>query len=474
MKIQTSSTVILIALLCATACKSLIIFNKEVPGYDESISYLAATCNQANYSNAPFGLKPVPAAQWKQLLEVEYPFCFQQIQDGLASHDIHPPLFFWLLHIWFLIFGVTLWSGPFLNVVIFLISNWALYHLASHLFDDKRLVTLTLFSYALNPSVILISTETRQYELLGAFTILLAWQTIDFLEKPTLQNRIIVVLISIGGSLTHYYFILAIAACAAYSFIQEKELRKLICLVFLYFTGYLGAFFIHPFLFSTLTAIPDRVPVFSLVEMADRIQRVITSLSSFYYLLPLLLIIMLIIVIRKEKRIELKSAKSYSILIIPVLIGVVIILQYLSFRTPTHTMGKPKYWSMIWPFLAFLPAYTLQWFKMRRSVALYLYAVPTVLAILITIMALGQASTNPFPPDTKTVLLDHTDRGLVLPVIWTLPDNASLIVASQDELLQNQSWLDYVNKDSIYLGDASGNNTLEKIRKIQSMIIMNE
>lgn len=46
--------------------------------------------------------------------------------------------------------------------------------------------------------------------------------------------------------------------------------------------------------------------------------------------------------------------------------------------------------------------------------------------------------------------------------------------SSQDELLQNQSWLDYVNKDSIYLGDASGNNTLEKVRKIQSMIIMNE
>ena len=92
---------------------------------DEGISYMAATGHLGEYfgvdDQSPYGTW-VEASDWKRFIQIEEKFCFKQISSDLARHDIHPPLYFWLLHLWSLIFGVHLWTGPSLNIMISIIA----------------------------------------------------------------------------------------------------------------------------------------------------------------------------------------------------------------------------------------------------------------------------------------------------------------------------------------------------------------
>jgi uncharacterized membrane protein len=461
---------ILSIILLAVLLRVLLILGKEIPKYDESISYLAAACNQAAYQNMPFGVQPVPASEWKQLFQIESPFCLKQIQFGLANHDIHPPLYFWLLHIWLSGIGVTLWSGPLLNVLIFLLSAWYLMKLASHLFDEQKLVTLTLFSYALSPSVLLITVEARQYELLAFFVIFLVWQVIRYLENPSRLTALVLMLAVVGGSLTHYYFVLALVTSGAYAIFHTKSKQRIISLAFLFGVGYLIAFAIHPYLFEVYNTLPARVPEFSPTAFNDRVGRVVMSFSSFLYVFLLLIGGVLLYRAGYKRFFRSISWKRLTIFVIPALISLIIIAQYLAFRTPTHAMGPPKYWSMVWPFLALLPAYAWQWLRMRNTVGLYLYLVPLALAIMVVPLANTRQESLSFASTTSVIVLDHTNRGLVLPLVWAAPAHVDLIVASQETLLQDRRWINFIDENSMYIADVTEGNTQANVESIQRLM----
>jgi uncharacterized membrane protein len=90
--------------------------HKETPSHDESISFIAATCHQDAYERlAPDGVA-VPAARWQRFWTLDRAkLCFGAIGRGLAHTDLHPPLYFWLLHVWSLILGVGLTQGVWLK-----------------------------------------------------------------------------------------------------------------------------------------------------------------------------------------------------------------------------------------------------------------------------------------------------------------------------------------------------------------------
>ncbi len=111
------------------------VVSKSTLGHDEGISYLAAAGHQGQYNSIAYRMRHpagnwVKASQWKKLLIPDKQFAFKEISDDLAQFDIHPPLYFWLLHIWSLLFGVHVRTGPLLNVVIFLVTALFLFRLA--------------------------------------------------------------------------------------------------------------------------------------------------------------------------------------------------------------------------------------------------------------------------------------------------------------------------------------------------------
>jgi uncharacterized membrane protein len=104
--------------------------------HDDTISYLAATGHQGEYqqvvdsASAPVA-QWVPASRWQAFTRIEDPLPLLTIARDLGHHDIHPPVYFWLLHMWMLLFGGSLWTGPMLNVVIHVLTAVVLWRLAA-------------------------------------------------------------------------------------------------------------------------------------------------------------------------------------------------------------------------------------------------------------------------------------------------------------------------------------------------------
>ena len=108
---------LLVVILLGAGVRLIGIATKARFTRDEAVSYLCAAGRQGEsllvikHKDYPYGAWS-KAARWKEFWKADKYFCFGLISSDLLQYDIHPPLYFWLLHIWTLIFGVHLWTGP--------------------------------------------------------------------------------------------------------------------------------------------------------------------------------------------------------------------------------------------------------------------------------------------------------------------------------------------------------------------------
>lgn len=136
------ATLIVFAALAASAILvGLTTAQKTSIEHDEGITFLAAAGTQALYEDAKelgsgYAGEWVDAAKWRDLVEQPRPFTFGTIRHDLAYHDIHPPAYFWLLHLWSLVFGLSPASSIALGVVIAMATGFALFVLAMRVLGD--------------------------------------------------------------------------------------------------------------------------------------------------------------------------------------------------------------------------------------------------------------------------------------------------------------------------------------------------
>lgn len=193
---------------------------------DETVSLLAAACNQREYAQlraevaAPFA-QWVPAGVWQTFLEPRHFACLGEISRGLAETDMHPPLYFWLLHFWLYVVPAGLATGPSLNTLFALATGVVLFLLAKELLGKPLAAALAVLAWAVNPSGIEVTHFARPYELLGLVSVLLAWRCVRWVHAaPTREQRrrdgIVLFAVSLAGLLTQYSFIFVAAAAGAY------------------------------------------------------------------------------------------------------------------------------------------------------------------------------------------------------------------------------------------------------------------
>lgn len=80
----------------------------------------------------------------------------------LTRGDVHPPLYYLLLHFWVKNFGETPAAVRLLSVVFSSLTVFALYHLARELFDARSALFAALFA-TLSPFQVFYAQETRMY-----------------------------------------------------------------------------------------------------------------------------------------------------------------------------------------------------------------------------------------------------------------------------------------------------------------------
>ena len=143
--------------------------------------------------------------------------------------DVHPPLYYMLLHLVCSFFpGVfTKWLGLGLNLIIMALSLVAFYRLVCKVFTDRRQSDLAFALYALSTGFMSTGLYIRMYCLSALFAILLLSMHFTMLKTGHLGNvKGKLIAVTLAGYLTHYYFVLYVALIAIYTvifFLRKKN-----------------------------------------------------------------------------------------------------------------------------------------------------------------------------------------------------------------------------------------------------------
>ncbi|MDR2082191.1 MAG: glycosyltransferase family 39 protein [Candidatus Ancillula trichonymphae] len=146
--------------------------------------------------------------------------------------DVHPPLYYFLLKIWSLIFGSSLPALRAHSVVFGALSIVLLYKLLQNLGSGKCKAfktTLVLILVAASPLFLLYATQVRMYSMnifLSILSILLAVR-IEQDEKITNRHWTQYTLVVVAMMYTHYYLALIILAEIIWLVIVKR--REVLC-----------------------------------------------------------------------------------------------------------------------------------------------------------------------------------------------------------------------------------------------------
>lgn len=180
---------------------------------DEYYTYLLA--NNEKNSGLSFtvenGVKLNPAYIFNEYLYAD-DFDIKSVWNN-QSKDVHPPIYYLLFHIFELlahnVFGGGLKSGIILNAVYHICNILLTYLILEKLLHKDIISLVGCGIYALMPIVLGNVIFVRMYVLLSTFVLLLAICLINGIEQGTnVKFCIYLCAISIGGTLTHYYFLI--------------------------------------------------------------------------------------------------------------------------------------------------------------------------------------------------------------------------------------------------------------------------
>lgn len=486
---RLAAWVLALAVLFGVGFRVHAIAHKTGITHDEGITYLAATGHQMEYSllpydhRYPFGLW-VPASEWKPFIERDRMFCFRKIGSDLATYDIHPPLYFWMLHVWLWIFDVHLWSGPLLNLLITLVTIFTLYRFASAMLGNRLQAAAVTFVWAVSPYLLEETLEARAYGLLALLTLLIVWRTIVYAERderPGFKELAVLALITTAGALTHYHFALAAAGCGLYAIAKlfRRHKPRLLMFVAAVTTGY-GLFaLLHPHFLQSLGQQQDQAQAFTLGDFGTRVVRATTAFSEFYFhrrlgnvallVIAMLLVVAVIFVLRKRHSPSLEPIRNRVSAIVFFLtwFSSTVVFLYVSFISPQHAMGS-KYLSMAWPFFAFIPIFAFRAAAERARVALvtglclWVFAYAGAHALVLQFRDSKWPKPNSILNGSEVVLVDTVARGVLPRIFWHLPSDQMIFAASQEYLLENPNlWIDGLSTNTLYFSHLGYGNALE-------------
>ncbi|HEY8886718.1 MAG TPA: glycosyltransferase family 39 protein [Candidatus Microsaccharimonas sp.] len=160
-------------------------------------------------------------------------FNFLDIARYTAT-DVHPPMFYWFLKVWTMIFGNTEFGLRSMSVFFGIVAAIFGYLLTRRHFG-RRAAIVGIFILALSPLFIRYSQEARMYTMAAAIVLSATYVLTRALERKIHSRRLWIVygiLVSLG-MWTHYFTALAWLSHWVWRYVtirktgvRRKELRK--------------------------------------------------------------------------------------------------------------------------------------------------------------------------------------------------------------------------------------------------------
>jgi uncharacterized membrane protein len=247
---------IILALVVGAAARMVALASKNVLFGDESVSYLVATGHQYEFADTidqqkyPMG-QWAPARDWQWFITPDEWAIFGEINDSLADYDIHPPLYFWLLHIWVQLVGVTVQSGALLNLAFDAATALVLVALGRRVLGNPRHALVAAALWWLSPVAIRTTLVARPYAAVTWLSILFAYVLYraffeDHARTPWRLYLLLTLTIA-AGMLTNYFFAFpalagGVAVLLRYGVRDRRRIIFLICCALVAFVLFFGMF----------------------------------------------------------------------------------------------------------------------------------------------------------------------------------------------------------------------------------------
>lgn len=209
----------------------------------QSTGHGADINNLLDYLSKQREPRVLAANRVKALLKVDPAKTIKDVSRGLINTDTHPPLYFWIMHIWMNRFGDSVFVIRFFSLLMGLVSIILAYYIGRHLFNEGAGIFSALF-VSISAFGVRYSQEARAYSLIMALG-LLSWFFVLRFEKYNKDRDLYwFAVFSALGFYTHYF----------YFFIPLAQFIYFSC-VYINHTGKIRRFY-SAFLLSLLLFVP--------------------------------------------------------------------------------------------------------------------------------------------------------------------------------------------------------------------------
>ncbi len=468
---------LLVAAAAGGAWRAALIAAKRTLNHDEVISYLAAAGRQGDYDRASRALAAplgtwVAAAEIKQMLRPQGA-CFGRVAADLAATDIHPPLYFWLLHAWCLLVGTQLWTGPALNAAVSVLTAFVLYVVARGACREPLTAMAAAAVWCLSPAVIETCFEARHYDLLGLWAVGLVGCVLHWAEARrvrVLRDGGLLALVTGAGLLTHYHFGLLVAACGLglVWWLRGDRLRLMQAMSSLAAGAALFAV-MNPAFMQCVARGRAQAQPFAWGDLLPRCKTIVLTYAGFVadtaasnwvvgrhsstFLVLLVFAIAVIAVAAGRRRPA--SPRAGLLALLFVLMVASNAGLYIAGVSPRHAMG-PQYLALVWPLLALSGAVALE--RCGRPAAPVAVACAAAMLVSGGLAVRHQSerwARKPVPEYLRSapaVVVDTTARGILPCLAWHLDDDQLLLGAGAEYLTAHpELWVGVMQRGGVLI-----------------------
>lgn len=145
--------------------------------------------------------------------------------EALSAKEVHPPLYYLVLHYWMSLFGDSEFSTRLLSVIFGVLAVFMVYKLGRMLFDDETAAIASVLA-AVSPFYIYYSQETRMYIMAAFLALTSMYCFLKLLEEKKYIYSIGYVISTVSLIYTHYAGVLIIITQNIYFFTLFLFSRK--------------------------------------------------------------------------------------------------------------------------------------------------------------------------------------------------------------------------------------------------------
>lgn len=455
--------------------------------HDEAWSYATASGRLGAFEKAmQSGLSGrwVPASAWQYYWQSDKLGDLAHIGPDLAAYDVHPPLYFYLLHLWLMLTGMHHWAGPALNLVFAPLTMLALFGLARALGFERLESSLVVLAWALSPAVVSISILTRQYDLVAVFTVLFVWGLVRVTapgERRRWPDTVWLAAAACAALMTHYQTILlllggVVFAVAAHLIRRRTEQRRPwapavagiaagVVLAAALTPGFVHAFgregsriggFTSQVLYEKVASIGQTL------GRAAGLPRPVGAPVAF----AVLAAVVVALLVPRSRRVVVAAVRGarpgwWTVLFFLVVTAGGVCLQNLAFLSRPPLLSS-RYLAMAWPFVAFLPLLAFapwpRWRPLLVAAFCLLVLLPTTLA---TPLLFGSQQRVPLDRlrSASAILMDNVGPGELPRFLWAVPGDTPVFAGTQTQVLARpQAWSSRIGDDGFYGAFMGGGN----------------